>query len=196
MITYLPLTFCFLIQIQFDRRLEGDTGDVALLSIDGTHFRINEPVPFDSLWYSHKFNGPGLAYELGLCIKTGDIVWYHGPFPAKHPDLSIFRSNLKNLLLPGEKVVADLGYKGESKVRTELDANDKAHKSAMAKIRAQHETVNRHLKQFRCLGDKYCHDRMRHVLVFKASLVLTQVSFDLGDIPFQVDTYVDPAIKE
>ena len=87
------------------------------MSIDGTHFRINEPVPFDTLWYSHKFNGPGLAYELGLCIKTGNIVWYNGPFPSKHPDISIFRANLKSLLLPGEKVVADLGYKGKGKAR-------------------------------------------------------------------------------
>ena len=31
-----------------------------------------------------KINGPGFVYELGLSIKTGNIVWYNGPFPAKH----------------------------------------------------------------------------------------------------------------
>ena len=191
----LLFNFSFWRQISFDRRLVGDRGDVALISVDGTHFCINEPEPFNSLWYSHKFHGPGLAYELGVCIKTGDIVWWNGPFPAKHPDRNIFRSTLKNLLLPGEKVVGDLGYKGETKVLTELDANSKTHKRAMAKLRARHETLNRRLKQFRCLGDKYRHDRNKHILVFKAAAALTQISIDLGDIPFQVDTYKDPAIK-
>ena len=165
------------------------------MSVDGTHFRIHEPQPFDTLWYSHKFNGPGLSYEVGLNIKTGDIVWYNGPFPAKHPDLNIFRSNLKHLLLPGEKVVADLGYKGDSKVRTELDALDKSHKRAMTKLRARHKTVNKRLKQFRCLGDTFRHDRKKYGLIFTASIVLTQISIDLGDILFQVNTYVDPAFK-
>ena len=73
-----------------------------------------------------------MGYELGVSIKTGDIVWWNGPFLAKHPDRTIFRSKLKNLLLPGEKVIGDLGYKGETKVITELDADNKAHKRAMA----------------------------------------------------------------
>ena len=27
-----------------------------------------------------KLNGPGLKYELGVCIKTGRILWLNVPF--------------------------------------------------------------------------------------------------------------------
>ena len=96
--------------------------------------------------------------------------------------------------MPGEKVIGDLGYR-DTKTITEHQAHDRKHKRAMAKIRARHETWNRRLKQFRCLGDKYRHDRKKHILVFTAVAVVTQINIDLGNIPFQVDTYVDPALK-
>ena len=70
------------------------------MSIDGTDCRIQEPTPFDPLWYSHKFNGPGVRYEVGICIQTGWIVWVHGPFPAgDFPDIKI-------LLFRAERVIA------------------------------------------------------------------------------------------
>ena len=65
----LILLFSFYSLICFDRRLVGDTGNVALMSIDGTDFRINEPQPFSTIWYSHNFKGPGLRYEIGFNIK-------------------------------------------------------------------------------------------------------------------------------
>ena len=43
------------------------------ISVDGTDCRIYEPEPFDTKWYSHKFNGPGLRYEIGVCIVSGNI---------------------------------------------------------------------------------------------------------------------------
>ena len=59
-----------------------DPGQRCKITVDGTDFRIQEPSPFDPKWYSHKFRGPGLRYEIGVCIKTGWIVWVNGPFPA------------------------------------------------------------------------------------------------------------------
>jgi len=52
------------------------------VSIDGTDFRIMEQKEFDRKWYSHKFQGPGLRYEIGLCIRTGFIVWVYGGRPC------------------------------------------------------------------------------------------------------------------
>ena len=52
------------------------------VTVDGTDFRIQEPIPFNPKWYSYKFKGPGLRYEVAICIKTGWIVWVNGPFPA------------------------------------------------------------------------------------------------------------------
>ena len=104
------------------------------MSVDGTHFRIQEPKPFDPKWFSHKFNGPGLSYEVGIAISTGDIVWFNGPFPASVNDRTIFRCKLKKHLSVGEKVVADCGYERDSRTITPDDGKDYIHKRSMRKI--------------------------------------------------------------
>eukprot|EP00171_Calliarthron_tuberculosum_P006568 IDg6568t1 len=73
--------------------------NVCRVSVDGTDFRICEPTPFCPSWYSHKFKGPGLRYEVALAIETGEIVWVHGPFQAgAFNDVAIFRVGLKKAL--------------------------------------------------------------------------------------------------
>jgi hypothetical protein len=77
----------------------------------------NSSLPFDKKRYSHKFHGAGFRYMIASCIKTGNIVDVNGPFPCrKWPDIKIFRCDLKNRLLPNEKIEADRGYKGNEKV--------------------------------------------------------------------------------
>eukprot|EP00957_Ditylum_brightwellii_P173127 13180079-Ditylum_brightwellii.AAC.1 len=64
--------------IKWENRLMGDTSQCSLNTVDGIGFMICEPTPFSPRWYSHKFNGPGLCYELaiyrGYC---SDIKVYH-----------------------------------------------------------------------------------------------------------------------
>ena len=156
---------------------------------------INEPQPFSKQWFSHKFNGPGLAYKIGVCIATGDIVWYNGPFQASVSDITIFRSKLKGLLLPGEKALGDGSYL-DIKCVSKRDGLNYIHKRAMAKVRARHETINRRLKQFQCLGSNYQHDRKKHSLIFRAAITVTQLDIDIGNIPFQIKTYSQPAFVE
>jgi hypothetical protein len=90
-----------------------------LATIDGVDFQIPEPIPFDSKWYSHNFVSPGLRYKIGVCIKTGKLVSFNGPFECgSWPDLKIFRSRLKGMLSVGEKVIADRGYHGDVTIIT------------------------------------------------------------------------------
>ena len=44
-----------------------------MLSVDGTDFLM--AMSYKKAFYSFKFKKMGLRYEVGLCIKTGDIVW-------------------------------------------------------------------------------------------------------------------------
>jgi hypothetical protein len=98
------------------------------VTIDGVDFAIQEPSPFDTCWYSHKFDGPGIWYEIAACIHTGDIVSFTGPFECgKWPDILIFRHKLKQMLRPDEKIIADRGYKGEFKAITPYDPLSEAH---------------------------------------------------------------------
>ena len=99
-------------KIQWANRYNDDSNQPFLVSVDGTDCRIEEPTPFNSKWYSHKFRGPGLRYEVGLCVDTGNFVWVYGPFPCgSYSDVRISRLGLKKMLGEGEFVVTDGGYK-------------------------------------------------------------------------------------
>ena len=96
-----------------------------------------EPTNFDPKWYSHKFRGPGLRYEVGLCIRTGHIVWAYGGLPCgEWPDLKLARNVFIHCLLPNEKALADKGYRDQNFFE---NPNGDPHKKT---ILARHETVN------------------------------------------------------
>jgi hypothetical protein len=173
------------LKIRWENRFRGDRNKACKVTVDGTDFRINEPSPFNRKWFSHKFNGPGVRYEIAVCIQTGDIVWIYGPFACgRWPDMKIFKSKLINKLLPGEKVEADMGYNGD-KVRKPNDYFSHNEKKAKKRARARHETVNRRLKQWGCLNQKWRHGRQKHELAFAAVAACTQLCFDVGEVPFQ-----------
>jgi len=51
-----------------------------------------------------------LRYEIAVSL-IGKIVSVNGPFPAgSHPDIKIFKSNLKYKLNHGECILSDNGY--------------------------------------------------------------------------------------
>ena len=110
------------------------------VSVDGTDFSVYEPSPFNTKWFSHKFNGAGLRYEIGVAISTGNIVWAQGPFPSgSHPDLKIFRMAMNQILGRAELVVAGKRYQDEKCVVEESQQMAKKH---IKKIRARHERDN------------------------------------------------------
>lgn len=172
--------------IMWENRLIGDIGNECLVSVDGTDFKMYEWGDFWSGWYSHKFKAPGLRYEVGVCIRTGHIVWIHGPFPCgKWSDLKIFRQGLKNMLQQGEKVQADGGYRGESNhIVTPTGVNDMGQK-----VRARHETVNRRFKQFNILQRVFRHELVKHQAVFLACAVITQLALESGEPLYGVNYF-------
>ena len=100
-----------LLQIIFENRFKTDIGNDCLMSVDGTDFRVPE---HGRRFFSYKFKKSGLRYEVGLCIRTGDIVWINGPYECGlWNDLMIFRNSLLSHLEPNERIEADDGYVGE-----------------------------------------------------------------------------------
>jgi hypothetical protein len=163
-----------------------DIGNACLVSVDGTDFQIYQWKPFWRGWFSHKFKGPGVRYEVGLCIMTGHIVWIHGPFPCgKWPDLKIFRNALKQQLSPGEKVQADLGYCGEpDHIVLPTGVNDIGQN-----VRARHETVNKRFKQWGILHRVFRHEVSKHQPAFGAVAVVTELAIEHGEELFGVGDY-------
>ena len=50
-------------------------GQHCFISLDGTDFCIQEPSPFDPMWCLHKFEGPGVWYEVGIWVDC--LVEWH-----------------------------------------------------------------------------------------------------------------------
>jgi hypothetical protein len=63
--------------------------------------------------YSHKFNGPGLAYELALSLYTNKLVWLNGPFKAGKGDTEIYESQLQAKIPNGKFAIVDNGLQGQ-----------------------------------------------------------------------------------
>ena len=176
-------------KILWENRFRNYTGKTCLVTVDGTDFLIVQPIPFSKRWYTQKFHGPGLRYEVAICIQTGDIVWISGPFrPGKMNDITIFRKGLKYLLLDaGEMAEADKGYRGEPNcIRLPGDYVSLSDKRAKDNARGRHETVNRRLKTFGCLQQRFRHAKKKHKYCFAAVAVCVQLAFENGELPFQV----------
>lgn len=150
------------LQLDLEKRFLGaPRGTSTFLSLDGTDFRILEPSEFDPKWWSHKFNGPGLRYEIAICIRTGDIVWAHGGVPCSEwPDLRLFRNALLGSLRPGEKIIADRGNSDHNYFE-DLNVN-----AEQKKILARHEIVNGRVEQFCCMRNKFRHALHLHPRFF------------------------------
>lgn len=167
-----------------------DNGSICLVTADGTDCPILEQYPFDEKWYSHKFNGPGVRYEVAICLQTGWIVWVNGPYPCgEWTDLKISRDGLIFMLDRGEKFLADGIYNdgsGWSETPSGLNNDDQRMK---ARARARHEAVNGRLKQFAILERRFRHNVQLHGKVFMAVANVVQAAIQLEQPPFQVDYY-------
>jgi len=105
--------------------------------------------------YSFKLEGPGLRYQLAVSLLTNDIVSVDGPFcPGDWNDLEIFRHTLKDMLEPGERMVGDDIYVGESPRYIVCPASCTTGKESiplLKRIEGRHESVNKHVKNWACL---------------------------------------------
>ena len=159
------------------------------MSVNGTDFRIRQGYGRD--FFSHKFKGPGLRYEVGICILTGHIVWINGPYECgMWNDILIFRDSLLTFLGPTERVEADDGYVGESPryVKCPASFTNPIETLAMqSRVRQRHETANKRFKQWACLLNRFRHDIGKHGDIFRAVAVVTQLAIQNGEPLFEVE---------
>ena len=174
-------------------RFEG-LGDVAetncFITVDGTDCPAFDHRPLDEAMYSAKLAGPGLKYEVAICIITGKMVWINGPFKASVHDLTIFREGLLTYLFPEEAVEVDKGYRGPDSAKTP-DVGAINERKMKSDARSQHEAMNGRLKQFHVLTTHFRHMKPnvegmmeKHGLCFFAVAVITQLKYLAGDRVF------------
>ena len=102
-------------------------------------------------------------------------------------NIAILRVGLKKKLEDAnEKAEADLGYRGEpNTLRHPHIFISKSDIKAKKMSRGRHEKINHRMKQFICLSQTFCHNVNNHQDVFQAVAVITQISFDCGEKPWQ-----------
>lgn len=166
-----------------------DDGGFYILTVDGVHFRIGEPrLEPDSKWYSEKFNGPGLTYELGIAIRQNRLVWINGPFKASVHDKTIYNkpNGLKSRMPAGKKGIADRGYRNEPTLATRNELDSAAVKAFKRRARARHETFNGRIKNFKALAERFRHGVQKHKTVMEAVCILVQYDMENGHPLFDV----------
>ena len=132
-----------------------------------------------------------MKYEVATCIKTGDIVWIHGPFPGGKHDLTIFRERLVWMLQKLEWTWGDKGYRGHHKIITADDIPWYV-EGEFGVARARHEVINGRFKRFGILRDPYRHSVHKHYMVFGSVAVILQLETECGFIiPFEADSTFD-----
>jgi len=166
-----------------DRKTNANPRQTCYTSLDGVDFEIQEPGPFSSRWFSHKLNAAGLRYEIGLCIRTGEIVWANGGYPCgSWSDLKIAREHFVHFLEPNEKALADKGYPDSSFFILPTQQNQERHELIMSR----HETINKRIKQFNVLTVPFRHDLSKHKICTHSVINVTQLVIENEEPLFSV----------
>jgi hypothetical protein len=165
---------------------ENDDGLIWMLSVDGTHCRIQEPRPVSTEWSSHKFGGKaGVNYEIGLLIHKPKLVWVEGyTRPGVENDLMIFRRRLLlalSALGNGRKAIADNIYGAEPdyvSIKNALDPQPIKH--FKNRVSSRHENFNGLLKNFACLTETFHHGLDWHKICFRGVCCLVMFQMESG----------------
>ena len=178
-----------LLQILFENRKKEETGNDCLLSIDGTYIRI--ALPTCKQFYSKKSKKSAMRYEVGLCIKTGEICWVNGGYPpGEEKDNMIFQDALMDELKEGERVETDMGYRASAPKYVTCPGTiwaEAKNKEIQNRVRARQETVNLRMKNWNILVAPCRHSVYQHQHVFLAIAVLTQLAIQNGKSLFDVE---------
>ena len=160
-----------------------------IVTVDENCCPINEPRCYpDSKWYSHKFNAAGVCYELAIAIHRQAPVWLTGPFPASMHDMTIFRSGLMAMILPGKRATADSAYVGEpDKVSITHPGSGEDEKKFFKRSKSRQEIfVNGQLNNFRVLQLPFRHTHNRHKQTMEACCVCIQFEIENENPSFEV----------
>lgn len=180
-----------------------DVGNDCRVSVDGTDCLTENQGLSHKAFFSFKFKYAGLRYEVGVCIRTGYIVWVRGPYPCGDwNDITIFRQGMKYALDENERVEADDGYTGEDPALIKTPGGvrfmeDMWWLKKRSKVRQRGETANHRLKTFKVLCHRFHHDLDKHSMCFRAAAVFTQLSFEVGtkalfEVPNYDQIWMDP----
>ena len=168
------------------------------MSSDCVDCPVFESWPWSKRMFSKKFNGPGVKYDVGVCIKTGYIVWINGPFVASASESTIFKDGLGEHICEDEKVEVDSGPKGDHRLVQPHVGKDSKERKQKSVVRGRQEGVNGRMKVYSVLTNHFHHMKdgrenmmNAHGLCFNAIAVITQLKISTGEPIFKDEVEYD-----
>lgn len=161
-----------------------------VMSVDGTHFRTEEPtaedVPKDPAYFSFKHHSAGFNYEIGLALAESKIIWMSGPWRAgEFNDVKIFCDKGLAWLLKQHKkmVIADNGYRGYPALASTPNPHDPKEVALFkSRARSRQEALNNKFKNFECLSSRFrTSGEGRLEACIEAVAVIVQYKMDGGE---------------
>ena len=143
----------------------------------------------DPAYFLHKYNGPGLSYELALHVFEPRLVWIRKNPVTKHNDRKNFVADLRNRIPDGKKAIADRGYRGKGgdpKVAVHYSLDSPELKTFKARARMRQETFNNRIKRYAALTNPFRHSETRHQSIFEAICVVCCYEMELVSPLFEV----------
>jgi hypothetical protein len=187
--------------IKIENRFDGLDDEVhtnCFMSADCVDCPCFESWPWTKRMYYKKMNGPGIKYEIGVCIKTGHIIWVNGPFVASYSESTIFKQGLGNHIYEGEKVEVDSGPKGDDRLVQPHVGKDSKERKQKSVVRGRQEGVNGRMKVYSVLTTHFHHMKdgrenmmKAHGLCFNAVAVITQLKICSGEPIFKDEVEYD-----
>lgn len=162
--------------------------DIWVVTVDGTHFRSEEPAhpdfPKDTAAFSFKHHCAGFNYEVGLSLWESKLIWFKGPFLAgEYNDLKIFTEAglMEKLKSTGKKGIADGGYAGYPSLLSTPNTHDRPNVAKFkSRARLRHEKYNGMCKEFDCLDERFRHTQQKLQACFETVAVIVQYKMAMG----------------
>jgi len=171
---------------------DGEWQTIFIISVDGVQCRFHEVkhavLSKDPSKFAHKYNGPGLGYELALHLFESRLVWVRKNNRTADSDLKAYRQQLKKKIPAGKKVIADGGYrdKNDPNIATPNIHDPEALKTFKARARMRQEAFHARIKRFNCLTSDFRHNEERHANCFEAICVVLCFEMELVSPLFDV----------
>lgn len=160
------------------------------------HSKLNK----DRRYYSHKFDGCALKWEIGVAVHIPQIVHLAGPFRGGKHDSSIYKGeedecdkelrlklgvlekyeSLESKIPDGKFGIADGCYEGGKKLALPCNGDSKELKKFKSRARCRHESVNGRMCKFNAIGHCFRHSIQKQKITFEAVAVLVQYHLDDG----------------
>lgn len=167
------------LQVRYENRfLNTEKDQKCFTSLDTIDFKMSDKALTglrDSTdnYYSEVYKSQGIRYEVGIAVKTGDIVWKYGGLPCgSYPEINLANEAYIYAVKKDELTYANKKYHKSKFFITPNHTNVKEHK----KIMQRHKNLKKKIKYFEILNKPYRHIIDKHHLCFHAIVNIIQIT--------------------